>query len=51
LVEISSSGLKLKENEIFLLQWIEVGVGVVYWYLPPKRTGAKARFVSVINIG
>jgi len=25
LVEVSSSGLKLEENEIFLLQWVEVG--------------------------
>jgi len=25
LVEVSSSELKLEENEIFLLQWIEVG--------------------------
>ena len=25
LVEVSLSGLKLEKNEIFLLQWIEVG--------------------------
>jgi len=25
LVEVSSSGLKLEENEIFLLQWVEIG--------------------------
>ena len=25
LIEVSSSGLKFEENEIFLLQWVEVG--------------------------
>ena len=31
LVEVSSNGLKLEENEIFLLQWVEVGWSELKW--------------------
>ena len=31
LVEVSSSGLKLEKNEIFLLQWIEVDSSEFKW--------------------